>query len=300
METAAATSFVAGSSAGSISPIPPSATHLPSCDPSPTDTRWSASGIRSMTRQDAEWLLRPDVQRGLAAVSDAGLAYDILVRPRELPAALATANALPDMRFVIDHIAKPPIASGEIEAWSGLLEPFRSLPHVSCKLSGMITEAGWADWTPSDLKPYVAPDRRYLRHGASDVRLGLAGLPPCRVVRRGQKRAGGGACRPSRRTNGPMSLVVTRSAFTDWTLAERVRPSRQNLPCPSPKGRSRAFLLNPSPRCETCRADVMRSDSPGDPLHHLQPVHSGSVGKGACGSVWYQNAVEAMSSCSGR
>ncbi len=77
-------------------------------------------------RQDAEWLLRPDVQRGLAAVRDAGLAYDILVRPRELPAALATANALPDMRFVIDHIAKPPIASGEIDAWSALMEPFRS------------------------------------------------------------------------------------------------------------------------------------------------------------------------------
>jgi L-fuconolactonase len=95
------------------------------------------------------------VQRGLAAVRDAGLAYDVLVRPRELPAALATAKALPDMRFVIDHIAKPPIASGEIDAWSALLEPFRSLTHVSCKLSGMITEADWANWTPSDLRPYV-------------------------------------------------------------------------------------------------------------------------------------------------
>jgi L-fuconolactonase len=114
-------------------------------------------GIRHQVHDesDAEWLLRPDVHRGLVAVRDAGLAYDFLVRPRELPAALATARALSDMRLVIDHIAKPPIATGEIDAWSALLEPFRSLTHVSCKLSGMITEASWTNWTPSDLRPYV-------------------------------------------------------------------------------------------------------------------------------------------------
>lgn len=114
-------------------------------------------GIRHQVHdeKDAAWLLRPEVQRGLAAVRDAGLAYDLLVRPRELPAALATARAFPDMRFVIDHIAKPPIASGEITAWAGLLEPFRLLDHVSCKLSGMITEADWTTWTPDDLRPYV-------------------------------------------------------------------------------------------------------------------------------------------------
>jgi len=114
-------------------------------------------GIRHQVHDenDAEWLLRPDVQRGLEAVRDAGLAYDLLVRPRELPAALETAKAFPDMRFVIDHIAKPPIASGEIEGWAALMEPFRPLTHVTCKLSGMITEAKWADWTSSDLEPYV-------------------------------------------------------------------------------------------------------------------------------------------------
>ena len=72
-------------------------------------------GIRHQVHdeKDAQWLLRPDVQRGLAAVRDAGLAYDILIRPRELPAALAMARAFPDMRLVIDHLAKPPIASGD-------------------------------------------------------------------------------------------------------------------------------------------------------------------------------------------
>lgn len=115
-------------------------------------------GIRHLVHdeKDPQWLLRPDVQRGLAAVREAGLAYDILVRVRELPAALATAKAFPDMRLVIDHIAKPPIASGKIEPWASRMEPFRLLTHVSCKLSGMITEANWASWTPEDLKPYVA------------------------------------------------------------------------------------------------------------------------------------------------
>ncbi|MBW3632227.1 MAG: amidohydrolase family protein [Chloroflexi bacterium] len=114
-------------------------------------------GIRHQVHDEneAEWLLRPDVQRGLKAVRDAGLAYDLLVRPRELPAALATAKAFPGMRFVIDHIAKPSIAAGEIDDWAALMEPFRPLTHVTCKLSGMITEANWDDWTPADLEPYV-------------------------------------------------------------------------------------------------------------------------------------------------
>jgi L-fuconolactonase len=155
METAAATSFVAGVVGWvNLTDLAVGDT-LAELQSQPNGQ--TLVGIRHQVHdeQDAEWLLRPDVQRGLAAVRDAGLAYDLLVRPRELPAALATANALPDMRFVIDHIAKPPIASGEIDAWSALLEPFRSLAHVSCKLSGMITEADWANWTPFDLKPYV-------------------------------------------------------------------------------------------------------------------------------------------------
>jgi L-fuconolactonase len=155
MVTAAATDFVAGVVGWVDLTDPAVADTLAELRSQPNGR--TLVGIRHQVHDetDAEWLLRPDVQRGLAAVRDAGLAYDILVRPRELPAALATANGLPDMRFVIDHIAKPPIASGEIDAWSALMEPFRPLTHVSCKLSGMITEARWPDWTPSDLMPYV-------------------------------------------------------------------------------------------------------------------------------------------------
>ena len=104
---------------------------------------------------DPEWLGRTDVRRGLAAVGQAGLAYDLLVRTRELPAALATVRDLPEVTFVIDHLAKPPIASGAIDEWASGLKPLASHPNVHCKLSGMVTEADWASWTADDLGPYV-------------------------------------------------------------------------------------------------------------------------------------------------
>jgi L-fucono-1,5-lactonase len=114
-------------------------------------------GIRHQVHDepDPAWLLREDVSRGLRAVADAGLAYDLLVRPRELPAAWRTAQAAPDMRFVIDHLAKPPIRGGVTEPWADLIRPFGGLENVWCKVSGMVTEADWRSWQPSDLVPYV-------------------------------------------------------------------------------------------------------------------------------------------------
>jgi L-fuconolactonase len=115
-------------------------------------------GVRHQVHDepDAEWLLRKEVQRGIEAVGDAGLVYDILVRTRELPAALDVVRRLPNVRFVIDHIAKPRIASGPVdEEWEVALAPFGEYPNVSCKLSGMVTEASWTAWTPADLEPYV-------------------------------------------------------------------------------------------------------------------------------------------------
>jgi len=114
-------------------------------------------GIRHQVHDepDRDWLLRSDVQRGLRAVQQTGLAYDLLLRPRELPAALQVARAFPDLRLVIDHIAKPEIADGTLEPWATDMAPFAALPHVYCKLSGMVTEADWQRWKPSDLRPYV-------------------------------------------------------------------------------------------------------------------------------------------------
>ena len=77
------------------------------------------------------------------------------MRTRELPAALETARRHPGVRFVIDHVAKPPIAGGDLGAWAAALAPFADLPNVSCKLSGLVTEADWSTWTVDDLEPCV-------------------------------------------------------------------------------------------------------------------------------------------------
>jgi L-fuconolactonase len=113
-------------------------------------------GIRHQVHDepDVDWLLRPDVQRGLSAVADAGLAYDLLTKPPHLPAAVETARALPELSFVVDHISKPVIGEA-LDPWAADLRRLAALPNVTCKLSGMVTEAPWDTWTPTDLQPYA-------------------------------------------------------------------------------------------------------------------------------------------------
>ncbi len=113
-------------------------------------------GIRHLVQgeTDPQWLNRPDVRRGLRAVADAGLAYDLLTLPHQLPAAVETVRALPELTFVLDHLSKPPIATGELEPWARLIRRLASEPNVYCKLSGLVTEAA-AGWTTADLRPYA-------------------------------------------------------------------------------------------------------------------------------------------------
>ena len=115
-------------------------------------------GIRHQVHDenDPEWLCRPDVRQGLVAVQERGLSYDLLVRARELPAAIETVMALPSLQFVLDHIGKPRIAEGKDPGWQELMPALAALPNVAVKLSGMVTEANWASWKPADLRPFVA------------------------------------------------------------------------------------------------------------------------------------------------
>ncbi|MFE5754766.1 amidohydrolase family protein [Streptomyces massasporeus] len=114
-------------------------------------------GIRHQVQgePDPEWLLRPDVQRGLAAVADTGLVYDLVVLPHQLPACVRAATALPGLTFVLDHLGKPPIASGALEPWATGLRALAALPNTVAKLSGLLTEADPASWTVEDLRPYA-------------------------------------------------------------------------------------------------------------------------------------------------
>ena len=114
------------------------------------------AGIRHLVQDEPDpgWLDRADVRRGIWSVGEAGLVYDLLVRPAQLPAALRVASDLGDVRFVLDHGAKPDIASGRLEPWSSLVTDLAHLPNVTCKLSGLVTEAA-PGWTVPQIVPYA-------------------------------------------------------------------------------------------------------------------------------------------------
>jgi L-fuconolactonase len=113
-------------------------------------------GIRHLVQDEPDpgWLRRPEVRRGIRAVGAAGLAYDLLVRPPQLPAALAVTRELAGVRFVLDHGAKPPIASGAMEPWASQIGELAARPNVSCKVSGLVTEAG-PGWRPAQIAGYI-------------------------------------------------------------------------------------------------------------------------------------------------
>jgi L-fuconolactonase len=113
-------------------------------------------GIRHQVHDepDPAWLLRDDVQRGIGAVGDAGLVFDLLVRSAELPAAIGTVRRNPEVRFVVDHVAKPPVREGNTDAWARGLAALADLPNVTCKLSGLVTEADWSGWRSAGLAEY--------------------------------------------------------------------------------------------------------------------------------------------------
>jgi L-fuconolactonase len=115
------------------------------------------AGVRHQVEEepDDDWLLRPEVVAGLSAVADAGLAYDLLVRPAQLAAASEVALRLPGLRLVLDHAAKPPIAAGEWEPWASAVAALAERENVVCKLSGLVTAADWSGWEVAHLRRYV-------------------------------------------------------------------------------------------------------------------------------------------------
>ncbi|UNT00460.1 amidohydrolase family protein [Streptomyces tubbatahanensis] len=114
-------------------------------------------GIRHQVQgePDPEWLVRPDVLRGLRAVAAGGLSYDLVVLPHQLPAAERAAAAVPELTFALDHLGKPPLATGETRAWEAGLRRLAALPNTVAKLSGLVTEADWDTWTVEELRGCV-------------------------------------------------------------------------------------------------------------------------------------------------
>jgi L-fuconolactonase len=112
-------------------------------------------GVRHVVQDEPDdfFLRRPAFRRGLSVLAEFDLAYDILIYPRQLPAALELVAALPHQRFVLDHLGKPPIRTWSVDAWAQALEPLAALPNVCAKLSGLVTEAEWTGWTDEAIRP---------------------------------------------------------------------------------------------------------------------------------------------------
>jgi L-fuconolactonase len=104
---------------------------------------------------DERFLLRDDFCRGVRCLREFGLTYDILIYPKQLPAACEFADRFPDHPFVIDHLAKPLIRDRKVDQWREQMRRIATHPNVYCKLSGIITEADWRNWSADDCRPYL-------------------------------------------------------------------------------------------------------------------------------------------------
>lgn len=113
-------------------------------------------GFRHVVQGEPDdFMLRKDFQNGISALKQFNFTYDILIFHRQLPAAIELVNQFPDQPFVVDHIAKPDIKSGDILSWKKGIQEISKAENVFCKISGMVTEADWKNWKTDDLKPYL-------------------------------------------------------------------------------------------------------------------------------------------------
>jgi L-fuconolactonase len=129
-------------------------------------------GVRHVVQDepDPNYMLDGSFQRGISQLREFDLTYDLLIFPKQLPAATELAAAHPHQPFVLDHIAKPPIATGALDPWRSEISKLAALPNVWCKVSGLVTEADWPAWQPADFRPYL--DVVFEAFGADRVMFG--------------------------------------------------------------------------------------------------------------------------------
>jgi L-fuconolactonase len=137
-------------------------------------------GIRHIVQGEPDdFLLQPDFLRGISMLEEFDLAYDILIYPRHLSRAVEFVARFPRQRFVLDHLAKPPIRSGAVDAWARGMRELAAFPNVYAKLSGLVTEADWQAWKPEDVRPYL--DVAFECFGATRLMIG-SDWPVCTVA----------------------------------------------------------------------------------------------------------------------
>jgi L-fuconolactonase len=114
-------------------------------------------GIRRIIQfeADPDFCLRPDFVRGVQLLPRHGLSFDLCVKCHQLTNTIELVRRCPEVRFILDHIGKPNIREREFEPWASQIRRLAAMPNVWCKVSGLVTEADFARWTPADLRPYL-------------------------------------------------------------------------------------------------------------------------------------------------
>jgi L-fuconolactonase len=114
-------------------------------------------GVRHVVidEPDEKFLLRPDFQRGIAALGSFGFTYDLLILPQHMPAAVQLVRKLPQQRFVLDHLGLPNIRERQIASWKSGMKELAAFPNVFVKLSGLVFRADWQRWRLQDFTPYI-------------------------------------------------------------------------------------------------------------------------------------------------
>jgi L-fuconolactonase len=128
---------------------------------------------------DERFMLDAKFKYGISLLNKYGFSYDLLIKPNHLPYAKKLVAAYPDLRFVIDHLAKPYIKAGVIDTWKQDIQALAAYSNVSCKISGMVTEADWQNWKPEDFTPYL--DVVFSAFGAKRIMYG-SDWPVCNVA----------------------------------------------------------------------------------------------------------------------
>jgi Predicted metal-dependent hydrolase of the TIM-barrel fold len=150
---------------------------------------------------DPDFLIRPAVLNGLKALADYGYTYDLLIRPRHYAATLDCVQQNPDLQFVLDHIAKPPIKSKAFDEWAAFIDALATFPNVVCKVSGLATEADWAGWKLDDFKQYL--EHIFARFGKERIMYG-SDWPVCLLAASYEE-----------------SIAIVEDKLEQFTLAEK-------------------------------------------------------------------------------
>lgn len=114
-------------------------------------------GVRHIVQDepDDDFIVRPEIMRGLRLLERHGLSFDLLFHTRHLRHAFTLGMAFPSLNLVIDHLAKPRVREQRTDDWLPHLKEAAKCPNVFVKLSGLVTEADWRGWRPADLRPYI-------------------------------------------------------------------------------------------------------------------------------------------------